>query len=225
MDLPVWQSLFDSLSDTNFMVVAVAMDSRGAEAARPWIEAASPSYWSLIDPEHRVASLYGMVNVPQAVWIDEHGKIVRPPESAGSTDHFRGMDQVTKTLAPDDAKARLAARTAYMDAVRAWVRTGAHALPGDAARSALPVLTEDQALAHAHFRLGVWLQQHDRAPEAAHHLAEASRLHPESWNMWRQTADLEQVGKSGGPEFWARVKALGDKSYYPPPNLPGFVAD
>lgn len=225
MDLPVWQSLFDSLADANFMVVAVAMDSRGAEAARPWIEAAAPTYWSLIDPEHRVASLYGMVNVPQAVWIDERGKIVRPPESAGSTDHFRGMDQVTKTLAPDDAKARLAARTAYMDAVRAWVRTDAHSLPGDAARAALPALTADMAMAHAHFRLGVWLQRHNRVAEAARHLAEASRLHPESWNMWRQTADLEQVGKSGGPEFWARVRALGDKSYYPPPNLPGFAAD
>ncbi len=217
----MWQSLFDSLADENFMVVAVAMDSRGPDAARPWIDAASPTYWSLIDPEHRVAALYGMVNVPQAVWIDEEGTIVRPPETAGSTDHFRRMDLATRTMAQDDAAARIAARVAYMDAVRAWVRTGAHALPGDAARAALPALTDDSALAHAHFRLGVWLR--DRDPAAAtRHLTEASRLHPTSWNMWRQTADLEQVGKSGGPEFWARVQALGDKAYYPPPDLPGF---
>ena len=110
--MPVWQQLFDSLADKNFMVVAVAEESRGPEASRPWIEAASPTYWSLIDPEHRVASLYGMVNVPQAVWIDEHGIIVRPPESAGSTDHFRRMDLATRTIAPDDAAARLAARQA-----------------------------------------------------------------------------------------------------------------
>ena len=221
--MPVWQQLFDSLADTNFMVVAVAEESRGAEASRPWIDAASPTYWSLIDPEHRVASLYGMVNVPQAVWIDEHGVIVRPPESAGSTDHFRRMDLATRTMAPDDAAARLAARQAYMDAVRAWVRTGAHALPGDAARAAMPAISGDIALAHTQFRLGVWLRQHNREAEAATALAEASRLHPESWNMWRQAADLEQIGKSGGPEFWARVKALGDRPYYPPPALAGFA--
>ena len=80
------------------MVVAVAEDSRGAEHVRPWIEQAKAAYWCLIDPEHRVASLYGMANVPRAVWIDERGRIVRPPETAGSTDHFRTMDQKTLTM-------------------------------------------------------------------------------------------------------------------------------
>ena len=53
-------------------------------------------------------------------------------------------------------------------------------------------------------------------------LAEASRLHPDSWSMWRQAADKTELGLAGGPDFWERVKALGDKSYYPPPDLPGF---
>ena len=68
------------------MVVAVAEESRGAEHARPWIEQAKSSYWQLIDVEHRLSDLYNLVNVPQAVWIDEKGTIVRPPETAGSTD-------------------------------------------------------------------------------------------------------------------------------------------
>jgi hypothetical protein len=40
--------------------------------------------------------------------------------------------------------------------------------------------------------------------------------------MWRQAADLGEVGKASGPEFWARVHALGDRKYYPPPDLTGF---
>ena len=115
--------------------------------------------WCLIDTEHRVADLYGMVNVPQAVWIDEAGRIVRPPENAGSTDHFRLMDRTTRTLAPEHAAAREAARTAYLDAVRQWVLTGRYALPADAARGRLPRITPEIALAQAHFRLGVWLRQ------------------------------------------------------------------
>ena len=88
----MWQSLYDELKDQGFMVVAVAEESRGAQHARPWIEEAKSDYWQLIDTEHRLSDLYNLVNVPQAVWIDEQGRIVRPPETAGSTDHFRRMD-------------------------------------------------------------------------------------------------------------------------------------
>jgi hypothetical protein len=215
----VWQQLFDSLKDEKFMIVAVAEESCGGEHARQWIEQANAQYWCLIDTEHRVADLYGMANVPQAVWIDETGRIVRPPENAGSTDHFRLMDRATRTLAPEPQAARLAARSAYLDAVRDWVLTGRHALSADAAGQRLPHVTPDMALAHAHFRLGVWLRRHGNASEGDSHLAEASRLHPDSWNMWRQAADLDEIGKASGEGFWQRVQALGDKPYYKPPEL------
>ena len=217
--MPVWQALYDELKDKGFMVVAVAEESRGAEHARPWIEQAKSSYWQLIDKEHRLEDLYNLVNVPQAIWIDEAGKIVRPPETAGSTDHFRRMDLETRTMSPEDQAERLAARQAYMEAVRAWVMTGKHALPADAARANLPKVTPEIAEARARFRLGVWLRANGRAAEGDAQMAEASRLHPESWSLWRQAADLDEVGKAGGPEFWKRVQALGDKPYYPPPKL------
>src|SRR6476661_7958399 len=100
------------------MVVAVAEESRGPEHARPWIAEAKSSYWQLIDTEHRLEDLYNLVNVPQAIWIDEHGMIARPPETAGSTDHFRRMDLKTKTMSSEDQAERLAARQSYLDAVR-----------------------------------------------------------------------------------------------------------
>lgn len=212
----MWQQLFDSLKTQDFMIVAIAEESHGAERARQWIEQANAQYWCLIDTEHHVADLYGMVNVPQAAWIDAAGRIVRPPENAGSTDHFRLMDRTTRTLAPEHMAARQAARTAYLSAVRDWVLTGRHALPGDAARERLPRITPEIALAQAHFRLGVWLRRNGRDAEGDTHLAEASRLHPESWNMWRQAADLDEVGKASGEAFWQRVQALGEKPYYPP---------
>ncbi len=201
------------------MVVSVAEESRGADHARPWIEQAKSEYWQLIDTEHRLEDLYNLVNVPQAVWIDEQGRIVRPPETAGSTDNFRNMDLETKTMSPKDQEERLAARVAYMDAVRAWVRTGKHAMPADAARLHLPKVTPEIAESRARFRLGVWLRAHGRAAEGDLQMAEASRLHPESWSLWRQAADLDEVGKAGGPDFWKRVQALGDKPYYPAPKL------
>jgi len=201
------------------MVVAVAEESRGTDHARPWIEQARSDYWQLIDTEHRLEDLYNLVNVPQAIWIDEKGTIVRPPATAGSTDHFRRMDLKTRTMSPEDQAERLAARQAYLEAVRAWVTTGKYALGAKDARSALPKVTPEIAEARARFRLGVWLRAHGRAAEGDRQMAEASQLYPDSWSMWRQAADLDEVGKASGPDFWKRVQALGDRPYYPPPKL------
>ena len=221
-DLVPWQALYADLEERNFMIVAVAQETRGPEHARPWIEQAKPGYWCLIDTEHRVAELYGMVNVPQCVWIDEQGVIVRPTEVTGSTDYFRRMDRKARAMAPQDKAARDAAQQHYLAAVRDWVLTSRHALDRDAARRRLPPITPQIALAHAHFRLGAWLARHGRSEEADRHLAQASGLHPASWNMWRQAADLQEVGRASSPEFWARVDALGTHPYYEPPDIRGF---
>jgi hypothetical protein len=232
-DLPVWQALFDELKSEAFMVVAVAEESGGAERVRPWVEAAGCAHWSLVDCDHRVGGLYGLVNVPQAVWIDEAGRIVRPPENPGWTDDWRhnagtllGMPAEQRRahgfLSPAQRAARDAGRLAYADAVKAWVRTGRHALPAGEARRRLPTVTPEIARAHAHFRFGVWLRRKGRPAESDRHLAEASRLHPASWTLWRQAADLAEPGQAAGPEFLARLQALGDTPYYPAPDLPGF---
>ena len=108
------------------------------EAARPWIEAAKPTYPCLVDRDHHVADLYNMVNVPQATWINEDGRIVRPPENAGSSDAFRHMDRATKSMTPEQLADRERIKHAYVAAVRDWVLKGAasiHVYEGASARS------------------------------------------------------------------------------------------
>src|SRR5262249_39285553 len=84
------------------------------------------------------------------------GRIVRPPENAGSTDHFRRMDLKTRTLSPEDQAARHEGRAVYLRAVRDWVLAGKHAMTADTARLNLPKVTPEIAQARARFRLGVW---------------------------------------------------------------------
>jgi tetratricopeptide (TPR) repeat protein len=218
----VWQALFDELQSQGFVVLAIAMDQ--AEAAKPWIDAAKPTYPCLIDRDHHLADLYNLVNVPQAIWIDEAGRIVRPPETAGSNDGFRQMDRSKFTM-PDAALAeRNRVKALYLDAVRDWAAKGAnseHALSAQqiAARLAKP----DPAIAEAHawFRLGQHLLRQGQQDEAASQFAKAIKLHPESWNMFRQTAAKDPRGLASGPEFWARVDALGARPYYAPVQIAG----
>jgi hypothetical protein len=63
-------------------VVTVGMDTAGAEACRPYIEAAAPEHPSLIDVGHAMAERFGVVNIPNGIWVDEQGIVVRPAEPA-----------------------------------------------------------------------------------------------------------------------------------------------
>lgn len=220
MDLPVWQALQEELADEAFTVVAVSFDTRAPEQSRPWIEAASPTYPCLLDPEHEVADLYNMVNVPNAVWIDEDGRIARPSETAGTGDEFRTM---LTGIPPDDVQRMRQRRGRYLDAIRRWVRTGdAGFTPEEAAaRAAERAHTPDDAEAFARFRFGTWLFHQGRPDEAQDQLDEAKRLKPDSWAFRRQAWELEEVGKAGSPTFWAAVEALGERAYYPQPEMPG----
>ena len=199
------------------------MDAVSA-AARPWIEAAKPSYPCLIDNDHRVADLYHMVNVPQAVWIDETGHIVRPTESAGAYEGFRAMDRTTRKVPDEVAAITSLAKRTYVEAVRDWVVRGSastHAFEPAAAIAHLSLPDETVARAHAHFRLGQHLLRHGQAAAARARFDEARRLHPDSWNIWRQTAAVDDRGLAAGPEFWARVDALGRRRYYAPVDMEG----
>jgi hypothetical protein len=244
--LPVWQGLYEEYKDRNFVIISVALDTGGPEATRQWIRPADPAaypkvildlmglndaetarlstpiYPCLIDERHLVAELYNTVNVPMAVWIDEKGRMVRPPEPPGTTDAFRSLDRTTFRM-PDDAlrSARLA-RKVYVGALRDWIENGEaskHVLSPAELRRRISGPGHQDALAAANFRLAVELRRQGQTAASDRHLAEARRLRPDSWSYRRQSWELEQVGKASGPDFWAAVDALGDKPYYPPVDI------
>jgi hypothetical protein len=219
----VWQALYEDLASFNFMIIAVAMDSREGDPL-PWIEVAKPTYLNVIDRDHRLAELYGLVNVPQAVWIDEQGRIVRPAETAGAYEGFRKMNRVTREMPDEVARTTAQARTTYLDAIRDWVRRGdasEHVFSPEQARAHLPALSEEVATAHAMFRLGQFLIRHGRREEGDRWLAEASRRHPASWCIWRQRAGVNEQGFAALPDFWERVDALGEDRYYARVDMKG----
>jgi hypothetical protein len=214
----VWQALYEELKSQNFVPITVAFDSGGNAAAEPWIKAANSTYPSLIDRKHIVAELYDMVNVPNAVWIDERGVIVRPSEPAGVTDAFRTMNRTDFSIPPDALAELQAKRQAYLAALRDWADKGAEskfALNEEQVLDRMHTPSDDHVRAAANFRMGEYLVEQGYPAAAKPYFEEAKRLRPESWNYKRQAWALEDPLKAGGPEFWAAVDALGSNKYYP----------
>jgi len=149
---------------------------------------------------------------------------VRPAEAAGSYEGFRQMDRATRELPSSAAQLTAQAKTTYVSAIRDWVLRGAdseHAFSADQARAHLPALTEDMVAAQTMFRLGQFLMRHGEAQEGARWLREATRLHPDSWCLWRQQAGVNELGLAALPDFWERVDALGSRRYYAPVDMKG----
>ena len=196
------------------MVFTVAMESRGERAAKEWIEKGNITYVNVIDRNHVVSDLYNMVNVPQGVWIDEQGTIVRPTEVTGASGS-RNMDKRKKI------------RDFYVQALRDWVLQGEQSpyyLTAEEARKRVQTPSADVLLAHAQFHLGQYLWQQGQRSEAAQMLAQAAELNPDSWNMFRQFKNLEHPAGSISQAFYDRVEAFlkQGKEYYPLADLPGY---
>lgn len=204
------------MQNEDFIIIAVAMDAN-IEAARPWVQAASPTYITLIDQNHVLSSLFNMVNVPQAVWIDENGMIVRPTETAGSIDILREFD-FEKGQFPEEAMQRSQiAKSTYLDAVKDWAINGSNSRFVFNAKDAvahIQPMSDDAALAHATFQLGQHLLRAGQQDEANGLFARCRELHPTSWNIFRETTEKMDTGIAAGETFWAEVTGLGEEQYY-----------
>jgi hypothetical protein len=224
----VWRELSDELHPHGLEVVTVALDTGGPDAVRPWIESANPTHPSLIDEAHLVDELFGVVNVPTGIWIDESGMIVRPPETA-----FPRRPAFLDREIPADASPRQSAaiREArklrveaekYVAALRDWVRLGAASRfalsPDEVVRRSHPRPIEESRAA-AHFALGQHLHRLGRPETAIPHFRAAHRLQPENWTYKRQAWTLVDPSQGPTPHYdgdWLTdVQKSGAENYYP----------
>ena len=165
-------------------MITVALD-KSADDARPWVEAAGVTHPSLVDPEHLVADLYRVINVPTAIWVDERGRIVRPNDPAFGNDAFVAMHGIESGP--------------HLAALRAWVTEGR--LPYDEAgvraRQILP--TADEQLARAEFTLAWHLHQAGRKDAAERHFVRAGELAPHDFTIRRGSMPICGLDPMGAP--------------------------
>jgi hypothetical protein len=164
-------------------------------------------------------ALFGVVNIPNLVWIDEQGMIVRPAEPGwpGPTAFPPTMLQELPRVArprnvPERGRGHRRSviasgqdRDRYPDAIRDWVARGAaspYALtPAEVVARSQP-RPLDVSQAAAHFELANHLWRQGRRDAAFAHFRECHRLQPENWTYKRQAWSLVGNERVGGR--WGR---------------------
>ena len=197
--------------------MTICLDSLGAQAARPYVELAKPEHPCLIDVAHLVDERFGVVNIPNSIWIDEAGIIVRPAEPAwpnAPAKEAQSSDDSPPAAPPPgrmgemmEAAAQIVTdRAPYTAALRDWVAKGSDSefalSPADVvARSG--TRNVDQATAAAEFELAQHLHRQGDLESARSHFKQAHRLAPENWTYKRQAWSIEPSALEGPmARFW-----------------------
>jgi tetratricopeptide (TPR) repeat protein len=232
----VWQDLREELHPRGFEVVTVALDVGGVEATKQFVDKANANHPSLLDEAHVVDELFGVVNVPNGVWIDEQGTIVRPAEPAfpGRNPVMESFEKLdVSTLPPDvadimgEVKKIKTDPAAYKAALLDWVEHGdesRYALSPDEVVARSHARSDDEARAAAHFELGQHLYRSGDHAAAIPHWREDHRLQPDNWTYKRQAWNFEDPIRQGHTDVydssWVEdVRKIGAENYYPAVDL------
>jgi len=170
---------------------------------------------------------FGVVNIPNVIWIDESGTIVRPAEPGwGGPQQY--PDWLTKVMEDSakqaeaegkDVAAEMAAgqdRDSYADAVRDWAANGAasrFAMSADEVVAASQPRSLDQSEAAARFELGQRSWRAGDRDAAFAHWRETHRLDPNNWTYKRQAWSLVGNEAAGGGDFGRFMQFPTDDSW------------
>ena len=193
-ELPAWKSLTDELEPLGLDLVTVALDD-DEDRVRHWTSKAGLP--PVLDPEHRLSDVFGVVNVPSTVWLDEEGRVAKPPTIAPGDDQFKEFTEVDSTR--------------HHDALRRWMSEDV--VPEEQRNAGTD--DTDLRLARAERRLAAWLHRDGRTEAAERHFEAAVALAPLDFSIRRSS--MRRMGQDPfGEEFfelWDQWSAAGRPGY------------
>lgn len=199
----MWQELNEVLEPHGLVMLAIALDE-DLDAVRYWARedpAVPLTYPVLIDQDHLVAERYGIVNVPTTVWIDESGRVVRPPAIAPADDKFRDFTHIDSSI--------------HQAALRRWVLDDVTPLSHTEIEAHRPITDPELAQARTERRLAVHLLRAGEHAAAERHLATALTLAPNDWTINRGSMPLRGEDPFGQAflDFYQSWEAAGRPGY------------
>jgi len=95
----VWQHWYEQHAPADFL--AVAADTQGADAARPWVERARATFPVAVDTENKLGGVLGYAVVPTGIFIDEKGAVRHVQAGDFSVRDENAVARVERFLAGD----------------------------------------------------------------------------------------------------------------------------
>ncbi len=192
------------MQDSGLQIIAIALDA-DEKAVVEWATKETLTFPVLIDKFHIVADLYGLVNVPAAIWIDENNKIVRPADGTPGSDLFRSFSHVDSEV--------------HHNLLRSWVLDNSRDLDDAQVRDFQLPPTQELQDARLHRRIAIALRERGSEGDeigSRKHLARAEELAPFDWTIRRGNMPLAGVDPFGDEFFkfvgeWSQAGQPGYK--------------
>lgn len=167
-------------------------------------------------------ALFGVTNIPQVLWIDEDGMIVRPPEPGSPA--LQPNDDPAAQVAIEFMSRGVTDPERYSNRIRDWVAKGAASewalSPAEVIATSHP-RSPDISRAAAHFDLAQQLWRQEGFSDATlRHFAEAHTLQPDNITYKRQAYSAYSFSQRPDERarFWQAPKP-GEEEQWP------FVSD
>jgi hypothetical protein len=147
---------------------------------------------------------FGVTNIPQVMWVDESGTIVRPPEPAMPFAVGEDALRIVELLGDNGERER------YVAKVRDWVENGEHSrfafTPDEVIRRSTPRSSAGSEAA-AHFELAehVWTLE-GMSERAVAHFNAAHDLQPDNITYKRQAYSALAVSRFGDDNVSTRFR-------------------
>ena len=203
-------------------MIAAAIDIQGAEAARPYIEAAGAEYVNLIDANNLLGELFGLKAVPNTFLIDETGRFVGKSTRREADLWAQGLPVGEPSLKAEPApKTSLKAvealsRALPNDALFHTLRADMYEQNGEPKRALKAyerALELDGGDARRRFRYAKLLLQLNRKKQAVQHMRAALKLEPSNYIVRKQIWAVENPERFyGGGIDWEWQRRQTEKS-------------
>lgn len=191
------------------MLVAVAMDAQGGQAAAPYVQAARATYPALVDADNALGTLLGFKVVPNGVFIDERGvlrKVIQGDFEVSSPKTIMAVEAfLAEATAKGAVKSRKAPRLSDLEKQAQSGDVEAKIALGDAynrlqryskAEEAFRhALHQDSASVAALFGMGVALLHQGHTLEAVASWRAALKRAPENYVIRKQIWVVEHPEK------------------------------
>ena len=150
-------------------MTVIAVDTQGAEVAKPWVEKANATYRALLDQNNLLGKALNLKYVPAGLVLDESGRLARA---------VGGMN-----IDDESFRADLSSWAETGQIPKSWIEADRQSAPQE--------MTAAEAEADSRFQLAILLLERGKRDEAVAEMKRAFKLDPENWLIRKQLWAVE----------------------------------